>query len=253
MRRLSLSVGVISSLLAAAFLVGCQSQQPAPPSGVSFLPDTVTASGSGTVFTAPDEAVITYGVSRSASKADDALAKASKVASDVVEAATALGLEKQDIQTTELSVNPRYRTVNKRRVRAGYSASIETRIMTRNLDLIGKLLDAGTSAGATRVNGPEFQLSARSKVRREALSIAVADAKANAQAMAQGSGRAIGQAVALSDTSQGYGYETGVRYAGIGMTYGGAPRAGAGLVDIVETQPGRLKVTAEVSAVFDLE
>lgn len=250
MRPLRSPALLVSAILLASPLVGCQAAAPStpPPANLTFLPNTVTASGSATVFAAPDEAVLDFSVSRSATRAEDALARASKVTTDIVRTAKALGIEAKDIQTTELDVFARYRREGGEQVRDGYTARISTQVLTRDFKLVGKLVDTGARVRATNVSGPRFQLSADSPVRRRVLSEAAASARADAEAMVVGGGRKLGAIVAISDGSAPLD-DSGL--ADYGMLR--ADNRHRHPVDVTQVEPGRLEVNADVQAVFTLK
>src|SRR6266487_1182018 len=82
---------------------------PCPPfGGAPGAPNTVTVTGTGTVTSQPDEAVLGMGVRTQASDAADALQENATRMTAVLKALQDLGIKSADIVTTSVMLNPNY-------------------------------------------------------------------------------------------------------------------------------------------------
>jgi uncharacterized protein YggE len=86
-----------------------------------------------------------------------------------------------------------------------YRASNSVEVTVRNLDNVGKVLSAATSAGANQVFGIRFELDDPAQLQAEARKRAMADARQRAERLAQLAGVKLGPAVAISESDNGGG------------------------------------------------
>lgn len=225
--------------VAVVALVGCGQQTAAPSKRVSH---TVTASGSGTIQAAPNEARMSFGISKNSANAKALLADTSKAATKIVAALTKAGIAEKDIQTQNVSLYPQTNVSNGKTVVTGYSASIEVNVKVRDLTTLGDVITAGTDAGANTVNGPSFDIAEDSPFTAKAIEKAVADARRNAKAMARAAGGSVGRVVSIR------GGKTPVQPFAFSATKG---MSDASLP--VSINPGQMDVTSDVVVVFELK
>jgi len=195
-RRVTLTVLVLAAVAAAA-LSGCGQQS---TGGTVRAPNTVTASGSGTIQAAPDEATMSFGVSKSGQDPKGLLAETSKAATKIVAALKKAGVAEKDIQTQNVSLYPQTSFNNGKTVVTGYEASINVTAKVRDLASLGKVINAGNAAGATTMSGPSFGLAEDSPQTAAAIQKAVADARRNAEAMAKAADKSVGKVLTMTDS-----------------------------------------------------
>lgn len=189
---------LIAIALLAAVPAAAQSQPPLPPD----LP-TVTVRGEGIVKMAPDRAMVRVGAesrSRDPKEAQNANATAM---SAVLQKITAAGIPKDAVRTVVVSLQQEYDFSSGRQVPRGYLARNVVEVRVDDLAKLGEVLDAGVSSGATTIQGLQFDLKERSKVEREALTLAVADATARAESAAAGARRVVDRVLRIDETMQG--------------------------------------------------
>src|SRR3954453_17082412 len=97
---------VVVGLAAIAALSGVG--RPEAANGSAPNARSVTVSGSGDVEAVPDRAGLSVGVSSDASTAGAALAANAAKAARVLEALRSAGVAKQDLQTQDVTVSPRW-------------------------------------------------------------------------------------------------------------------------------------------------
>jgi len=220
---------------------GCTTKVVTAPAAA--LLNAVTASGSGKVPGSPDEASMSFGVTRNASSAKSALAQVSAIATKITAALVKSGIADADVRTANLSVYPNYGNGAKPTV-TGYQASLSVEAKIRDIGTLGDVINAANSAGADNISGPSFTISEDSKYTVEAIEKAVADARKNAEAMAKAAGKSVGDVISISDS--GVSVPPGpIYYDSTAMS---AKSAGA-----VPISPGQLDVSANVTVVFELK
>ena len=230
---------LVALALALVALPGCTKVVTAPAGSAA---NTLTATGSGTAQVVPDEAEMSFGVTRHAADAKTALANASTVAQSITAALTKGGVDKKDVQTQNVNVSPSYVDQNGRQVVSGFDASIAVRVKVRDLGKLGDLITSGNAAGADNINGPTLTISDPAPARAEAIDKAVADARKTAQAMAKAAGKNVGGVLSIS---------TGDVASQPVPLFDSALAAGA--AKSVPIEPGQLDVTANVTVVFELK
>ena len=150
---------------------------------------TLTMNGIGVARIAPDVAEITLGVVTEAKDAAKAHADNAAQATRVQNAVKALGIAERDIQTTRYDFSPIYDVKdNGRSVTTGYTVTNSVVVKVRNLDNVGKVIDAALASGANRVDSLEFSASDPSAAKNAALADAARDARNKADAVAKALG-----------------------------------------------------------------
>jgi hypothetical protein len=187
MKRATLTV--LLSLL-SALPSWAQAARPEVPLSLPATPVPVlTVSGDGEARVAPDEATVRLGVLAQAPSAKAAQEEVNRVANAVLAAVRKLGVPAEEIQTSELNLNPVYAQSqsagNGEPHISGYQASNVVTILLRKLDQVGPVIDAGLGAGANRLDGVAFGLREDRGARAQALTEAVTAARSKAQALAQ--------------------------------------------------------------------
>ena len=166
---------------------------------------TMTLTGTGTVMTAPDKAVITVGVATNSRTASAALKRNSASMTAVLDLLAAEGIAKNDIQTTNFSVSPRIVYDNKDRNKpprvAGYTVTNQVRATIRDLEKMGPVLDKVVEAGSNRIDGIQFDISDPQPVHDEARRLAVRDAVRKAKLLAEEAGVKLGGIMSISDAT----------------------------------------------------
>ena len=136
----------------------------------------------------PDTATIWTGVQSDANTAVEALRRNSAEMQRLVSLIRALGIAERDIQTSRISLNPRYDYQNRGDQPPrflGYRASNQVTVKLRDLDRVGEVLDAMVEAGATNINGPNFSIEDDEAAKAQARSNALERGRAQAEEYAR--------------------------------------------------------------------
>jgi uncharacterized protein len=199
----------------------------------------ISVTGQGSVTMKPDVATITLGVetmdadSAKASKANDA------AMTKVLAAVKGFGVTDEDITTTNFSIYPRYDEKGTKIV--GYTVSNSINVKVKNLDKLGDVITAATSAGANSSYGISFDILDRTAAYNEALAQAMDKAKARAGIMAKACGVTLGKTLTISESSS---------YSG--PVYAAAESLAGAKDAAVPVSSGQLDVTASVNVVYEI-
>jgi uncharacterized protein len=168
-------------------------------------PATITVTGQGHVDVAPDMATFSLGVMTEGETAQAALSSNSEQLAAVLARLKAAGIEPRDIQTSGLSLGPRYdyRNSGEAPKVTGYVASNMVMVKVRALDTLGGLLDKAVADGANALNGVNFGLQDDAAAVDEARMRAVADARHRAELYAKAAGVTLGKILKISE-ADGY-------------------------------------------------
>lgn len=211
----------------------------------------VTFTGHGRVFAKPDIAQVTLGVRTDRRPtAVKAVTENTEKMNQVIAKVKELGIEDKDIKTTSYNLSPEYNYdyVSSRgsSTLAGYSVYQEVTLKIRNLDDIGKVIEATTSVGANQVGNIAFTIDDTDELKKQARTEAIAKAKARAEEVAAATGIRLGKLVNVYENEYqppiyDYGY---AKTEALGM--GGASAAPA-------IQTGENEVTLDVTLVYEVK
>jgi uncharacterized protein len=200
---------------------------------------TVTVTGTATIRSAPDEAVISLGVQTQANTAQGAISQNAAEMTKVLQALADQGVGKDDIATSWVSLYPTYGQ-NGMDV-TGFQASNQVDVTLHEMGKIGLVIDAAVAAGANVSNGVTFQLSDQNQGVDQALTSAVADARSKAQTLAAAGDAQLGDVVSIQEGSAPSTYPP--------IMYASDSAAGAAATPI---QPPTLETQVSVTVVWAL-
>lgn len=236
--------------------------QAASPSAVSaghgFHPNsippetTLNISAEATVRREPDIAYITAGVTEERKTAGEAMKAQAAAMTGVFKAVEAAGVNRKDMQTSGLSLSPRYdyievqikegETRGEQRL-AGYVASNQLTVRVRDLDNLGKTIDSLVSAGGNTFSGVSFALDEDGEARNEARRLAMTDALAKGELYASAAGLRIARIVTINE-----GYEQ----KSAPMPIARMAMADASMEQSTPVAGGEVSFIASVSVMFEL-
>jgi uncharacterized protein YggE len=162
---------------------------------------TIVVRGTGRVDARPDLADLRLGVAVSRPTVAAARSEAAATMEAILRAVAELGIEKPDIRTTLLSVQPRYDYRDGQAPRlTGYELANVVEITVRDLERVGDVVDGALGAGATSMDGLSFRVADPAPIEREARIRAMGAARASADVLAEAAGLSI---VDVADVVEG--------------------------------------------------
>ena len=188
--------------------------------------NTISVSGKGEVFQAPDVATFTFTVRDENLIVSKAQETVNGSISDILAYLKKSGVAEKDIRTLGYNVYPRYEyksivcsptycpPSDGSRNLAGYEVSQMIEVKVRKLADAGKLVSGVGELGATEISGLNFTVDEEEGILREARQKAISDAQAKAKHLAKDLGVRL---VRIVNYSEGGNYPI---YYNKGMAYG---------------------------------
>jgi len=234
--RISAILALIVAAAAGVAATEARAQGAAP----ATVPAMITVTGEGSVSAAPDMAVIPVGVETVADSARGALEANNARSEAVIARLKAAGIAPRDIQTTGLSLGPRYdySSGGDNQKITGYVASNQVTARVRGLEGLGAVLDAVVADGANQLASIGFALQDPGPAMDEARRLAVADALSRARLLAAAAGVTLGPVLSIGD---------GAGQGGPVPLFRQAAEMAAGAVPVAS---GELTLSASVTMVF---
>lgn len=189
-----------SALLVVAIL------QVLPAAAQTGADRLITLTGTGTVEAVPDMATVTVGVTHHAKTAVEALEMVNNSTRRTQERLEAAGIEPRDLQTSGLSLAPRWErreSGQNRQEIIGYVASNQITVRVRDLAVLGPVLDEVVAVGANSFGGLQFGVADPAPLLQRARRQAVRDGLRNARIYAAAAGVTLGDVVSITE-SGGY-------------------------------------------------
>jgi uncharacterized protein len=230
--------------MVVAGLAACDTSSKAGPSVIPTAdPDTrqVTVVGSGEVQGRPDTLTAQISIEATAPDVTAAMNQTSDRMQAVINALVNSGIDKTDIATTNVTLQPQYGGGDSPSI-ISYQASNSVTVKIRNLNTASQTLGLiGTTGGdATRINSVSYAIDDDSQLVRDARTRAFDDAKDRAEQYAQLAGLTLGDVISISE-SAGTTPPT--------PTPTPMPRAA---MEAVPMEPGQQTVSFSVTAIWEL-
>lgn len=215
---------------------------------VSALADegsrTVSVTGIAAVTARPDRARINMGIQARDIDMGAARQQVIEVTQRFLGLCDQLGLSRDDVRTTGLTIRPEYRWDRQglEQELTGYLVQRQLDLQLEDLELLGEVLEGAVDVGVNQVSPPQLDTSRRRELYREALAAAAEDARSNAQALAKSLGARLGAVRQLNAQDvaiprpEPFGARAMVAEADVGATY----------------ETGEIRIEARVNASFDL-
>jgi len=209
---------------------------------------SVNVSADAEVMAAPDMARLSLSVVETDKDMAVVQDKTNAVVRDFVAAAVKLGIDKKDIATTAVQLQPDYKwdQQNKRNVQIGYRSTRTIDLTVRDLARLGDVFKAATAAGINNVQAPRMDASRADELRDQAMVKATLEARRKADLLAGTLGMKLGDVLTISaDESAGSAPVRPVMMAKAAMADSANQDMGI--------EAGEIRFNATVSASFALQ
>lgn len=140
--------------------------------------------GKGIVSVKPDAAEVVIGVITENVQLEVAQEENAKTTQQVMDSIKGIGVLPAYIQTQNYNVGLNYDYIDGRQVFRGYEVSNFFKVLIRNINFVGEIIDIAVKNGANNVSSINFIVSDQTKHYYEALRLAVEDAQNKASVMA---------------------------------------------------------------------
>lgn len=248
MRRVARSALVVAVVVAigtggAALGLALTDSSTAQAAGCGVSGPKLTVQGSGLASATPDLMTVSVGIDVTGPTAQASLADDNSKASAVTAVLTRDGVADKDVQTTNVSIQPKYDLGGNI---TGYEMTNTLTAKLRNFGSAGAVVDALAQAAgnAARISTLSFSIEDPRRIEDQARTDAVHQAVSHAKSMAQAAGERLGPVCSLTDDSS-------IGYAPYGLNAGSSPNVASG--GLVPLQPGTQQATAQITLVYALE
>jgi uncharacterized protein YggE len=260
MKKTLFALSLLTAVAAPAFAQTPTAQ--VAPLGPNSTLLSITAEGQSR--RTPDLAIFSAGVVTQADTAGAAISANAARMNQVVAALKRAGVADRDIQTSSLSLQPRYSNpeleaqLRARETRSayippqqpitpkivGYEARNTVQVRVRRIADMGRIIDTLIAQGANEVNGPSFTLDEPRAALDEARAEAMATARQRAQLYARAAGMRVVRILTISESGGYYPVQQAMFRT---MDAAGAPPPPPSPV-----APGELTLGVNLSVQFEL-
>lgn len=195
--------------------------------------------GEGNITMQPDMATITLGAETEKKELQGAQAENAHIISNIIQALTSLGIERENIQTVNFTIFPIYDFVDGQQSFRAYRVEHMLQVTVTDISKVGMLVDAAVQAGANRFSNISFNISNPAKAYREALKRALKDAIEKAQTIATSLNISLNP-TPLKIVEEKIQFADPVPYMGSAMVKSAT----------TEMEPGQQEVQAFITAIF---
>ena len=241
-RALLATIGGTTLVLALVIIAARQPATAGVAQGGGPTPG-ILAGGDATVKALPDIAILTIGATTQARTAAEAQIALSDKIAKVLQRAKDLKIVEKDTKSSGYTINPQYQSgPDKAPTIAGYQATQSVTFTLRDVNAVGKALDAFVQGDAATNVQVRFALDDPKPKQIEALKLAIEDARAKAKVMADAAGVRLGKVLAVSESANAPGplFADGFRQGATGPAGASVP-------------VGELDVVVRVQVLFAIE
>lgn len=164
----------------------------------------LTVSGNGDARVAPDVATVRLGITRQTKTAQEAQSKVNEVAQAILTAVTRAGIDRKQIQTSQLTLHPIYAPQKPESTDppmiVAYRATNVISVRVEEMAKSGEVIDAGLKAGANELQGITFGLKDDTQAREQALRQASREVQSKARVLAESLGLKLGSVHEVQET-----------------------------------------------------
>jgi uncharacterized protein YggE len=200
---------------------------------------TIQVEGYGEIMVEPDSARIEMAVAIVGTDLVQAKKEVDKALSEILEVAKKLEIAPQDLTATELQISAQYDYQKSNNDFVTYETTRGVTITLRKITKLDQLLTGCLQAGANRIDRIQLESTNDKKLKNKALNLAIDDAKQMAKTVATGFGAKVGNVQTIA----------GVR----GPLTASFSAPIEGLSDGDSYKPGKIRVSAEIGVVFQLD
>jgi len=201
--------------------------------------------GEGKIDVVPDTAYVDAGITiNNVSTTEQAQKHLNEVNNKIIEEMKKLGIKKEDIKTTNYSINPNYKYSGNENIIDGYNGNSTVEIKVKNTQLVAQVISMATTAGANQIQGSRFIISSPEKYREEVRDLAIKNARDQAEKVAKRLGIKLGKVTNIVESSTQpsvYNYKAMSSAVGLGGAETSRP----------EIEPGTQTITSVVTLFFE--
>ncbi len=207
---------------------------------------TIDITGEGKIFAKPDIGQIDLSVVSQGSTVSAVVTDNNQKMNKITQAMKDLGINDEDLKTTNYNINPSYQYTNGKSTIIGYEVTQTLEVKIRDLNKTSQILEKAAGLGANQVGSLTFTFDDPEKLKQEAREKAVANAKDKAGAMSKTLGIGLGKIVGFSESSGG-------EQAPIPYDLSGKGGGGATAISAPEVSTGQNEIIIDVNLTYEIQ
>lgn len=170
---------------------------------ISAQSSSVTVEGNAEISVVPDRANLNLAVELNGRNLSSMTTRVAETIDAFLTITDGLSINRNDVMTSGVNINPRYRYENKtgRRIFDGYNVSRSIQVDLQNIDLLGSIIERSTAQGINNIAAPIFRFSQEDQVIQNLHTLAVQDAMKRAEALVDPLNASLGKALKIDASS----------------------------------------------------
>ena len=170
---------------------------------ISAQSSSVTVEGNAEISVVPDRANLNLAVELNGRNLSSMTTRVAETIDAFLTITDGLSINRNDVMTSGVNINPRYRYENKtgRRIFDGYNVSRSIQVDLQNIDLLGSIIERSSSQGINNIAAPIFRFSQEDQVIQSLHTLAVQDAMKRAEALVDPLNASLGKALKIDASS----------------------------------------------------
>lgn len=170
---------------------------------ISAQSSSVTVEGNAEISVVPDRANLNLAVELNGRNLSSMTTRVAETIDAFLTITDGLSINRSDVMTSGVNINPRYRYENKtgRRIFDGYNVSRSIQVDLQNIDLLGSIIERSTAQGINNIAAPIFRFSQEDQVIQSLHTLAVQDAMKRAEALVDPLNASLGKALKIDASS----------------------------------------------------
>ena len=170
---------------------------------ISAQSSSVTVEGNAEISIVPDRASLNLAVELNGRNLSAMTTRVAETIDAFLAITDGLSISRNDVMTSGVNINPRYRYENKtgRRIFDGYNVSRSIQVDLKNIDPLGSIIERSTAQGINNIAAPIFRFSQEDQVIQSLHTLAVQDAMKRAEALVDPLNASLGKALKIDASS----------------------------------------------------
>ena len=170
---------------------------------ISAQSSTVTVEGKAEVSVTPDQAILNLGVEMEGRDLSAMTKRVAETTNAFLKLTDDMNIKRNDVITSGVNINPKYRYENKtgRRIFDGYSISRSIQVDIKNINQLGSIIERSVEQGNNNISAPIFRVSQEDQIIQSLHSLAVEDALKRAGALVDPLNATVGKALKIDASS----------------------------------------------------
>ena len=170
---------------------------------ISAQSSSVTVEGNAQISVAPDRASLNLSVELDGRDLSAMTKRVAETTNAFLKVTDDLNIKRNDVMTSGVNINLRYRYENKtgRRIFDGYNISRSIQVDLKDINQLGSIIERSTVQGINNIAAPIFRASQEDQIIQNLHTLAVQDALKRAEALIEPLNASVGKALKIDASS----------------------------------------------------